>query len=185
MMEETARDYLSEDARKGVKGLNVTFQEEKLKYSKAQFLQIYKGYDFLENIFVVRTYIQKHYKIDWPTLEMLIKLMGMKIFTRAEYGETPKEFTFARFNSVLELGYINILSDHTDVEKRLFTLNTKGKNIVINFYKMLSGERKIPEGGTNNPMAHKGKQVRFDKKKLDLIKKMNQTPIKEHNKKLF
>lgn len=184
-MPKTARDHLSKRARKATKGMAVTFQEEKEKYSKDQFVQIYKGYDFLENILTVRTYIQKRYDIDLAKLELLLKLMGMRVFTRAEFSEVPKEYGLKTFYTFMEMGYINLLSDNHDVEKRLFCLNTRGKNIVINFYKYLSGEKKIPESGTKNPMANRNKQVPFDLKKMELIKKMNQLPIKEHNKFLF
>jgi hypothetical protein len=184
-MSETARQYLSEEAVKKVKGMNVTFIEDKKKYSKTQFIKIYKGYDMLENFFTVRSYIQKRYKIDIHMLEILLKLMGMRVFTRAEFSNIPKEFTYNRFNSIQDSGFINLISDHTDVEKRVWTLNGKGKIIVTNFYKYLSGEKRIPVDGTRNPMAHGKKSIAFDKKKLDLIKKMNALDPKAHIKKLY
>lgn len=184
-MGKTARNYLSKRAKKEAKGIVVAFQEDQEKYSKKQFIQVYKGYDFLENILTVRTYIQKRYNIDWPTLELLLKLMGMRAFTRLEYSEVPRDLGFNRFNTFLELGYVSLLSDHTDVERRLFILSTKGKNIVTNFYMYLSGEKKIPVDGQKNPMANSNKQVAYDKKKLEMIKKMNSLPIPEHTKKLF
>lgn len=183
--EQTPRSLLSKASKDALVGSRVYHQEEKEKYSKKQFVQIYKGYDFLENLYVVRTYIKKHYDVDSRMLEILLKLMGMKVFTRAEYSALPKQFTFNKFSSIKDSGYINLLADHKDVEQRLFCLNTKGKNIVINFYQYLSGEKKIPEDGELNPMANKNKQVPFDKKKMALIKKMNRTPIPEHKKKLF
>ena len=184
-MGKTPRDYMSEEAIENGKGTQVRFQEKEVKYSKIQFVKIYKGYDMLENIFTVRTYIQKHYDIDWPTLELLIKLMGMRLFTRKEYGEIPKEFGFSKFKTFLEQERIVLVSDHSDVEKRLFILSTKSKNIVTNFYMYLSGEKKIPEDYVNNPMFNSNKAVAFDKKKRELIKKMNQLPVPEHKKKLF
>lgn len=184
-MERKARSYLSKKAKESAKGVKILFQDDKEKYSKSQYAQIYKGYDFLENLLPVRTYIQKHYGIDFATLELLLKLMGMKVFTRAEYSEAPKDFGFMRFNTFLDLGYVNIVSDHYDVEKRLFTLSTRGKNIVTNFYMYLSGEKKIPEDAVNNPMANSKKQVAYDKKKLEMIKKMNALPMPEHFKRLI
>lgn len=184
-MKKTARTYLSKESKKQAKGVTVIFQEEQEKYSKNQFVQIYKGYDFLENIFVVRTYIQKHYKIEWSKLELLIKLMGMRVFTRREFSAVPRELGFNRFKTFLNEGNIVLLSDHYDVEKRLYTLSARSKNIVTNFYQYLSGEKKIPEDSRNNPMFNSKKQVAFDKKKAALIKKMNQLPPKEHFKTLF
>lgn len=184
-MKDNVKKYLSKEVIKKAKGTRIVLKDEHVKYSKKQYAEVYKGYDFLGNLFVVRTYIQKYYEIEFDTLELFLKLMEMRIFTRKEYGDLPKRFTFSRFNTILDKGYIVVLSDHIDVEKRLFTLSVKARNIVINFYAYLSGEKKIPEDSRNNPMANKNKMVNFDKKKLDLIKKINQVPVPEHIEKLF
>jgi len=184
-MRDVPRNYISEDAKKNAVGKKIRFQEDKKKYSKIQFTQIYKGYDLLENIYTVRSYIQKHYDIEWSTLELYLKLMGMRLFTRKDYSEIPRDFQFHKFRTFRDKGYIMIVSDHPDVEKRVYTLSSNCKNIVTNFYAYLSGEKKIPEDSVNNPMFNKNKQLPFDKKKAELIKKMNQLPIPAHKKKLF
>lgn len=184
-MKEKPEDYLSETAVESAKDLRIQFYEDKEKYSKRQYAYIYKGYDFLENLLSVRTYIQKRYEIDFPTLELLLKLMGMKIFTRKDFAATPREFSHQRFRTVLDSGLIVVLADHDDVERRLFTLSVKSKNIVVKFYQYLSGEKKIPEDYANNPLNNKNRRVTFDKKKMDVIKLMNQLPPKPHNKTLF
>ena len=184
-MKKTGRDYLSDTNRARLKWVHINLHEDKEKYSKMQYIQIYKGYDMLENIFVVRTYIQKYYNIDFPTLELLLKLMGMKVFSRIDFSELPRSFSHARFKALQESGFINLLSNHRDEAQRLYTLNTKGKNIVMNFYKYLSGEEKIPEFYRQNPMANKRKQVAFDKKKMNLIEKLKDLEVPEHRKTLF
>ena len=184
-MKNTARSFLSKEAVKEAKGVDIHFHNEEPKYTRQAFAQIYKGYDFLENLFTVRTYIQKHYNIDFPHLELLLKLMGMRVFTRIEYSEIPRDYGFNRFNTFLREGHIVVLSTHNKVEMRLFTLSTKSKNIVTNFYAYLSGEKKIPEDYVNNPMFNSNKRVAYDKKKAELIKKMNKLPMSPHNKKLL
>lgn len=187
----TAKTYVSEKAQKELKGKGIiithpdTDEGRNDKYSKARFIQVYKGYDMLGDLFAVRTFIQKQYDINTYLFEILLKLMALRVFTRAEYREIPKSFKYSKFNNILDTGLVNMVMDHWDTERRLFALNTKGKNIMINFYKYLSGEKRIPETARYNVMANSKKQVAYDKKKLELIKRMNKLPIPEHKKFLF
>jgi hypothetical protein len=182
-----AKKYLRPSIKKDLKGkkINVLYVNTNDKYSKERFVYVSRGYDFLENISVVRAYIQKKHDISWFTLEILIKLMGMKIFSRIMFSEIPKNFSASRWNSFKEKGYVNTIMDHELTEKRLYSLNTKGRNIVIEFYEYLSGEKKIPEDKHKNPMAHPDKQIPFDRKKMDLIKKLNKLEVPEHKRYLF
>lgn len=176
---------LSQDAQRAMKGqkIQIKYNSEKEKYSKGKYAVVYKGYDFLENLGVVRDFIQRKYDVDRGLFELLLKLMGMKIFSRAEFTALPKRYTYRKLKYLIEMGYVNQISDHWDIERRVYTLNTAARNIIINFYKYLSGELKIPETEKLNPIARG--EFNFDKKKMELIKKMNQTPIPEHHKKLF
>lgn len=187
MAKENLNKLLSKEVnaiRKSSK-VKIKVKEDSDQYSKAKFIEVYQGFDMLEDLYTVRTFTVKKFDIDPNLLEILLKLMGMRVFSRAEYSQIPRNFTYGRFQSILESGYVNLLMDNTDVEKRLFSLNTKGRNIVISFYKFLSGEEKIPEDSKHNPMANKNKNTPYDKKKLDLIKRMNQLEVPEHKKRLF
>jgi hypothetical protein len=187
MAKENLNKLLSKEVnaiRKSSK-VKIGIKEDSDKYSKAKYLEIYQGFDMLEDLYTVRTFTIKKFDIDPNLLEILLKLMGMRIFTRLEYSKIPRNFTYGRFQSILESGYVNILMDNTDVEKRLFCLNTKGRNIVITFYEHLSGQVPIPEDSKHNPMANKNKNTPYDKKKLDLIKRMNKLEVPEHKKRLF
>jgi hypothetical protein len=42
---------------------------KKVKYSKTTFALVYQGYDMLENLIVVRQYIQRRYDIDISLLK--------------------------------------------------------------------------------------------------------------------
>jgi hypothetical protein len=179
------KELLSESAKKMAKNIKVDYFDDKEKYTKRQFAQIYKGYDFLENMLVVRTYIQRYYDIDFPTLELLLKLMGMKIFTMADYQRLPKQFSLFKFKRALNDDLVVLLADNKQVQYRLYTLSTRSKNICVKFYQLLSGEEKIPESGSKNPMANSSSQTKFDKKKMDMVKLINQLPVKDHNKTLF
>jgi len=173
-----------QDAMKG-NSIHVNYLQEEDKYSKAKFSQVYRGYDFLENLFVVRIYIQKKYEINQYTLELLLALMGLKVFSRPMFAKIPKSFSVHQWKSFYKKGYINLVMDHESSEQRLYCLNTKGRNIVIALYEYLSGEKKIPESSKYNPMANKATQVPYDVKKLELIKRLNQMEVPEHKKFLY
>lgn len=184
-MGKTARSLLRKNIKDGIKGTRVAFLEEKEKYSKLQFVRVYKGYDFLENLHTVRSYIQKRYDIDLDTLELLLKLMGLRLFTQADFMWVPKKFGNSRFTTFKKKGFLTLVADHRKSAKRIWGLNMKGKAIVTHFYKCLSGEEKISEDPALNPMFNDKKQVAFDKKKMAIIKELNRTPPPEHFKKLF
>lgn len=184
-MAKKRHKYIGKDASKKLKGCSINLHEEDEKYSVKQYVQIYKGYDMLQNLHVTRTYIQKRYKIDWILLELLLQLMGLRIFTVTDYTSLPKDFSLSRFRTIREKGWVQIIQDNHSAAHHVYGLSTKGKNICIKFYKILSGEIPIPESGSVNPMAKKSTQNAYDKKKMLLIEKLNKLPTKEHFKTLF
>lgn len=184
------KDYLTAETRKALKGssviLKVINEDEPIKYSKAQYASIYKGYDMLENLFTVRTYIQKKYNIDSYLFEILLKLMGMKVWTLKDFTSMPKPFNYGKLQNLLDTGLVNlVMDDPNKAENRIYCLNMKGRNIIVSFYEYLSGEKRIPEESKFNPMANKEKQTPYDKKKMDIIRQMNNLPLSEHKKTLF
>tara|TARA_R110002012_G_scaffold321174_1_gene547899 strand:- start:4962 stop:5525 length:564 start_codon:yes stop_codon:yes gene_type:complete len=183
--QKSAKSDLSKDANKYSKGIPVRYESDKEKYSKTKFVQVYRGYDFLENLGTVRQFIQRKYDISWRDLELMLKLFAMKVFSMSDYHATPRYYTHNKFKSALDNGFIQLVSDHNTVVKRLYTLSARNKNIVRKFYAFLSGEEKIPEDSHYNPMAKKNKDYAMDKHRMDLIKRMNQLPVKAHTKRLF
>lgn len=177
--------YVAQGAKKNLKGVSIVATDEKDKYSTQRYIHIYKGYDILQNLLVTRTYIQKRYNIDWQGLELLLMLMGMRLFTISDYTSLPKDFRYSRFNNVRDRGWVQLVQNHTNPDKRVFGLSSQAKNIVVMFYKCLVGEVKIPERAKDNPMARTKDQKTFDKKKMNLIKKLNKLPVKEHIKRLY
>lgn len=180
------KKILKKEVNEILKGKNIgVLCEENDKYSKRRFIHIANGYDFLGRWFVVRTYVQKRYDISSQLLELLLALMELKLFTRKMFASLPKHFTYSRWSTFVENGYVSLVMDDPDTEKRIYTLSTKYRNIVKKTYHYLSGEEKIPEDSVHNPMANKKKQVPFDKKKLALIKKLNELETPEHKRYLF
>tara|TARA_B100000809_G_scaffold209592_1_gene212628 strand:+ start:2238 stop:2795 length:558 start_codon:yes stop_codon:yes gene_type:complete len=182
-----AKKDLDKGIQKSLKGesIRVNYLQEEDKYSKDRYHQVYKGYDFLGDISTVRAFIQKKHDIDWNTLELLLKLMALKVFSFDSFKDVPKRFHLNRWSEFLTWGYVNLIMDHEAYDKRIYCLNTIGRNIVVTFYEYLSGEKKIPEDSKFNPLASKSNLVKFDKKRMEMIKKLNKLETPEHNKHLF
>lgn len=132
---------------------------------------IFSGYNCLENLVIVRKYIQKIYDIDYSVLETLIYLHPKTFFTYEDYKELDKQYQIARVRRLTDLGLATLVSKGGRGGKALFTLSDRSRKIVIDFYDKLLG---------NKPMdVIKASKV-FDETKLgegktlNLIKKLEE-----------
>jgi len=157
----------------------------KLKYSKQQLLLCFEGYDILENMIVVRTYIQKKYKMNIHLLELLLYLFPKKYFSYYDYFEMPKSFTYNSIRKMIEDGYVSEVSKGKTKRDSYFTLTTHARGIVVTFYKLLSGEMEMPRDYRMNPLALKTKSTAFDRMKFDIVKKLSAKEPSEAKKALF
>lgn len=155
-------------------------KEKYIKYSKPQFLRIYMGYDFMENLLIIRPYILKKHKINMRFLELLLYLAPMNYFNYRTFFEMPKGFTYNRIQKLIDEGWIMIFSTGKTKRETVYKLTPQARNIVVEFYQLLAGEKKIPE--KKNPFV---KPTGIDKLRNDLIKKLNQAGPSENKKKLF
>lgn len=154
------------------------------KYSKVHHVEFFTGYDLLENMLIARPYIQKRYNIDLGLLELLIYLSPKQFFTQADYAEMPKQFKYCSIKNLMNTGYIGIVQNGECLSNHIYNVNRKGSEIVRHFYEILSGEKKIPETRVNK-LSLKNTRTPFDKKKMDLIHKINQLPAPEKKKPLY
>lgn len=154
------------------------------KYTKQRFIQFYEGYDFLQNLIVVRAYIQKRYKIDYHMFELLLYLFPLQYFTREDYKLIPRQFRYKNVQHLQNLGYVSIAISGENRDKHLYTLSRSASEIVKHTYHCLSGEKKIPEIYQRNPMARKTANT-YEKKRMELIKVLNQQEVPETKKLLF
>jgi hypothetical protein len=185
MKKDSVTNLVSKTTRKELakNGGKVIFNElgnsKKNKYSKTRNIYYYKGYDMLELLIVVRPYIRAKYNISFLLLDILLYLGGKKIFMQADFGELPKQLTFSSIKHMLKSGHVVILQDGGALTRHVFTLSTTTKNILKEFYGLLSGELKFPEGN-DNPLVRSTATI--DKKRMDLIKKINAAPAPEKHK---
>jgi|JI9StandDraft_1071089.scaffolds.fasta_scaffold01710_16 hypothetical protein len=162
-------------------GIHVKAQEK----NKKKYIFCIQGYDFLENFFVVRHYVCEKNKISLRVLEMLLKLFPMNYFTYKDYYELPKNFQLIRPDYLINKGLMQEIKVNDQVRaESVFKLTTVAGNIVKDFYKYLSGEKKIPEERKYNHMADP-KASTIDKLRYEFIKKMNRTEPSETKKQTF
>lgn len=198
-MEKKAIDMVSKSVQNALKckGLTLSYnrsgKSKKIKYKrpekpkpeeKLKALPFFRGYDFLENLMVVRQYIQKKNNISIGLLEILLYLAPKQYFTQADYKEMPKQFRYCYMSNLVETGYIIPVQAGKSNGKKIFTVNRKGQEIVRNFYELLSGEKQISEV-KYHPLTKKKDQTAIDKKRMDLIVKINRLPVSESKKALF
>lgn len=155
------------------------------KYTQPKDLTIYQGYDLLENMVLVRMFIQKKYKISLATLEVLLYLFPKNYFMHKDYFEMPKPMGFNRIKNLTDLNMIDIAVNGVTMVKSVFRLSTRARNIVIDFYQYLSGEKKIPEGGYQESPFHSEKPNMMTKMRMDLVTKLNNLEPSESKKSLF
>jgi len=189
--EEQIKDRLTESVRnqyeqkwygkKRSKYGLVNYGSEKFpRYTKPQFLRVFAGYEFLENLLVIRPYIQKKYDIKLPFLELLLYLAPKSYFSYYDYFEMPKQFKYNRIQKLIDEGWISIFSNGKTKRETVYKLTKKSRTIIMDFYKLLAGEEQIP--ADKNPLL---KPTGIDKMRSDLIKKLNFKGPSETKKSLF
>lgn len=155
-----------------------------VKYSKLKHLEFFSGYDLLENLLITRPYIQKRYNIDLGLLELLLFLSPKQFFTQKDYAEMPKQFKYCSIKNLMNTGFVGIVQTGGCLSDHMYHVNKKGSELVRHFYEILSGEKKIPENYIN-PLSRVKSRTPFDKKKMDLIKRINLLQAPEKKKALY
>lgn len=190
MKNKSVKEMLSEDTLKAMKKQKMVIKyaanknSKTGKYSKTLHLEFFAGYDMLENMIVARPYIQKRYNIDLGLLELLLYLGPKQYFTQSDYAEMPKQYKYRSIKNLIGTGFVSIVKNGEHLGKHIYKVNRQGSEIIRHFYEVLSGEKKIPERA-ENPLARKRTATAFDKKKMDLIRQINQLPAPEKKKSLY
>jgi hypothetical protein len=118
----------------------------------------------LENLIVVRQYIRRDIDI---TFEILPSLVRNNTYPR-RFCSNGKRFNYGRIGNLVDTGHVRLMT--IEGKRNLYCLSATGKGIA-EFYECLVGETKIPEYKELNPMA-KPKATAFDKKRMEMIKKL-------------
>lgn len=179
---------LPKGAQEGFERFRIKPQRDpnkKKKYKKVpQLTYIYEGYDLLENLGIVRKYIMKRYGINQVWLDLLLFLFAeqRQIFSPADYREFPKYNSKATFRYMLSNGEIECFSKGKNRNLSLYRLSRKNRKIVMNFYRYLFGEKKIPI--SNDPVSFHN-ATPLEKTSMQIIQKLNGMPVSENKKRFF
>lgn len=148
-------DRVSEPTKKLLKkkGYRPRNMKLKNKYYKAAWVN--RDYNLLENQYVVRKYYQKKYNMKIMELEILLYLFPKQYFSQADYKDFPRNFTYRQLSYLINKGHVKIFQEGKNKAQHVYSLTQSAKLIVINYYKLLSGELKIPTISENNPMIRK------------------------------
>ena len=153
---------------------------------KDKYRQVFESanYDILEHLHIVRHYFAKVKKVNLDELELLLALYPKQFFTQSEYKFICKQYTYNRIKKFIDMGYIVLFSKDKNKMHGVYCLSVPAKHIVQDFYMCLSGEKKMSEDYTINPIFSK-KQSTTDRKKAYIIQTINKMAVPESKKALF
>lgn len=147
----------------------ITVKKKYAKKKPAQLLRFREGYDLLENLMLVRLYVQRKYNMEIKQIEFLLYLYPKKIFTYWDYFQMPRPGKFYSVTSMLKMGLIKEVSKGRVKRDSLFKLSHTSCKIVEEFYQYLSGEKPIPIEEKNIV----SETSTYEKMKRSLIRTMN------------
>ncbi|MEN9655097.1 MAG: Cellulophaga phage phi46:3 [Bacteroidota bacterium] len=167
-------------------GITIKKKPKKPRVRKKRYRQVVENanYDILEHFHIVRHYFYKVKKIDLQLLEILLALYPKQYFTQSDYKFINKQYTYNRIKKLMDLGYIVLFSKDPNKMHGVYCLSIKAKHIVQDFYMCLSGEKKMSEDYTINPIFSKN-QSTMDRKKAYIIKTLNKLTVPDSKKALF
>lgn len=151
---------------------------------KYQYVKEVGDCDILEHFHIVKHYFTAVKKIRLPLLEILLALYPKQFFTNKDYNFIIKQYTYNRITLLEKKGYIVLFSKDVNKLHGVYCLSTKAKHIVKDFYACLSGEKKMTEDYTINPIFSKNPST-MDKKKAKIITALNKLEVPEYKKPLF
>lgn len=141
---------------------------DKVAYTRFQYARVYKGYNILENIMFVRSYIQKKYEIDFRLMEQILFLTPKSFFTFDDFKEVAKfNFAYKRITRLIELGFVAVASKGRSLSENIYTATAKARKLNQEFHEMLAGETEIPT------IDLEKSDYKTDNLKAEIIKKLN------------
>lgn len=145
------KDTLPKHAKSAVEEQKTKFIEENYKgnekpeYTRLQFKRIYKGYDFLENLILIRKVIERKYGIEFRLLEQILYLTPKNLFKLQDFWEIATlTYSYKRIDTLIKLGLIAVVSKGINKQEHIYAPTTKARTICQEFHEMLSGQMEVP-----------------------------------------
>ena len=131
-------------------------------------------FDYLKYWRVVRYWVKRTHGLGLADMEMLMFLYSERLFTRSKFNEYDEIFSWDknRFENLRQNGWITVWRKRNGSEAALYEISHKGKLLITNIYKKLSGEQPISEKPERNPIFKKNSPY-TDKVYRRAIKQMN------------
>lgn len=116
-----------------------------------------RSIDFLYGIRVVRQYFCRKYDIYQGDFELLLDLHAIKKFRRQDFENGTITLTWDknRWKRMLDDGWIKVHRERSAKKGRnykIYSLTFEAKNRIEYFYKIICGEKPIPEATQHNPI---------------------------------
>lgn len=147
-------DSISEETKTQLESNYNLKRSKSKKYKKELMVEV--NYNYLQYLGVVRIYLQSKYKLTFEDIELILYLQGKNYFTKKDYRRFPCSWGFKRFNRLVQDDFIVKLSSVPERTRGcVFMLSLKAKKMVMDFHKMLSGEKPIPTCPQHNPIFRK------------------------------
>lgn len=116
-------------------------------------------HDFLKHLRVARNWIKKNHGVNLPELEMLLFLYSEKLFTRTQFYQHAKIYSWNRkwLTELQEKGWITQWRKPNTykAEAALYTLSQSCKMMISNFYRQLAWDKIYAETDQNNVIFKK------------------------------
>jgi len=164
-------------------------RDRKPKYEREKYLILNKGYDFLENYQIAKEYIKIKYEITDKELNAIVYLAPKNYFQNHEYFGLLKFYKFANVPILLRKELVQVftkIDTNTCKPKmyKIYSVSAKGREIIVEFYKSISGEKKIEEKFYRvlNKKDEGYVAQQSELKQKELIKKFNQLPVAENKR---
>lgn len=159
--------------------------KNKKRYTKQRILYYSNSYDFLQYQIIVRPYVCKRFKIEVRMLELLLYIYPLNYFTNEDYKVAVRPYSLHSIKTMVKLGFVKIIVKGYNAAEHVYTLTHQAKNIVSLYYKYMSGERKMLDNDQRNPLTKKIKITTHDKKRMEMIRVLNQLEVPETKKRLY
>ena len=132
--------------------------------------------DFLYGIRVVRRYFCTKHSISQGDFELLCDLHALKRFRKQDFENGTITLTWdkKRWERLLAEDWIKVYRERRPKHNqnyKIYSLTLKGKTQIENYYKILCGEKPIPETPQHNPIMKE--ETYNDKRYASAIRAFN------------
>ncbi len=171
-------DTIGEDTREHVRRSKVAIkvkrtpdsnQTEYSKRNEIVNMYFHMGYDLLQYNIAAKPYIMKKYSLKKEIeLDIILYLFPIQYFTHADFKLLPLNNTGYSFKKLREMNMIvEVIQGKKHYASKVYSVSEKHKKAVIEYYKILSGQKTPGKTDASNPF--KSKDAAAKERKMDRL----------------